>query len=57
MKQKEADKITSSARENIIFEKNKAIDELKEKVSELSIDIAEKYFSQNFLIRRKASKS
>ncbi|MBQ0111896.1 MAG: F0F1 ATP synthase subunit B [Bacteroidales bacterium] len=51
---KEADKITSSARENIIFEKNKAIDELKEKVSELSIDIAEKILQSELSDKKKS---
>lgn len=51
---KEADKITSSARENIIFEKNKAIEELKEKVSELSIDIAEKILQSELSDKKKS---
>lgn len=51
---KEADKITSSARENIIFEKNKAIEELKEKVSELSIDIAEKILKSELSDKKKS---
>lgn len=51
---KEAEKITSSARENIIFEKNKAIDELKEKVSGLSIDIAEKILQSELSDKKKS---
>jgi F-type H+-transporting ATPase subunit b len=40
--QKEADRIMSSAREQIINEKNAAVTELKNQVATLSIEIAEK---------------
>jgi len=40
--QKDADRIMSSAREQIINEKNAAVSELKNQVASLSIEIAEK---------------
>jgi F-type H+-transporting ATPase subunit b len=40
--QSEADKITESARENILMEKQAAIVELKNQVADLSIEVAEK---------------
>ncbi|MCF0210730.1 MAG: F0F1 ATP synthase subunit B [Bacteroidales bacterium] len=49
----EALKITTLAKENITFEKNKAIEELKMQVSNLSIEIAEKILQSEVSDRKK----
>ena len=50
----EADRIVESARENINYEKLKAMHELKNQIASLSIDIAEKLMKAELSDRQKA---
>ena len=50
----EADRIVESARENINYEKLKAMHELKNQIASLSIDIAEKLMKSELSDRQKA---
>ncbi|MBQ9473110.1 MAG: F0F1 ATP synthase subunit B [Bacteroidales bacterium] len=52
----EADRIVESARENINYEKQKAMTELKNQIANLSIDIAEKILKQELANKEMASK-
>lgn len=52
---KEADRIVESARENINYEKLKAMHELKNEVANLSIEIAEKLIRQELSDKEKAN--
>lgn len=50
----EADRIVESARENIEYEKLKAMHDLKNQIASLSIDIAEKLIKQELSDKQKA---
>ena len=51
----EADRIVSTARENLQYEKMKALHELKNEIGNLSIEIAEKLIRQELADRSKAN--
>ena len=52
----EADRIVESARENINYEKQKAMTDLKNQIANLSIDIAEKILKQELAGKEAANK-
>ena len=51
----EADRIVENARENINYEKLKAMHDLKNQIATLSIDIAEKLMTSEFSDKAKAN--